>query len=142
MEHIQAHTDLRHATADTSSREPAVGLSGARQQAQAQPPTAPPLPKGGDSPLRGVSLSSAQATLGIGRTLVTDYIMGANNTLAEIRVIDPTTYQVVAASPPETIAQIRQEMLAYQSLGKDSGARPDNGPTAGVTPPEAARSAE
>jgi len=135
MEHLQTHTDLRQATTDTSSRQLAVV---AQQQAQAQSSSH----MGGDSPLRGISLSSAQATLGAGRTLVTDYIMGADNTLAEIRVIDPTTHQVVAASPPETIAQIRQEMLAYQSLGKDSGTRPDNGPTVGVTPPEAARSAE
>jgi len=119
MEQVQAHTDLRQATADTSSRQLAVG---AQQQAQAQSSSH----MGGDSPLHGISLSSAQATLGTGRTLVTDYIMGANNTLAEIRVIDPNTHQIVAASPPETIAQIRQEMLTYQNLGKDAGTRPGN----------------
>ena len=116
MEQVQAHTDLRQATTDMSSRELAVG---AQQQAQAQSSSH----MGADSPLRGISLSSAQATLGAGRTLVTDYIMGGDNTLAEIRVVDPTTHQVVATSPPETIAQMRQEMLAYQSLGKDGGNR-------------------
>ena len=135
MEHLQTHTDLRQATTDTSSRQLAVV---AQQQAQAQSPSH----MGGDSPLRGISLSSAQATLGAGRTLVTDYIMGANNTLAEIRVIDPTTHQIVAASPPETIAQMRQEMLTYQNLGKDAGTRPDNGPTAGMPPLEKAKPVE
>ncbi len=135
MEQVQAHTDLRQATTDMSSRELAVG---AQQQAQAQSSSH----MGADSPLRGISLSSAQATLGAGRTLVTDYIMGADNTLAEIRVVDPTTHQVVAASPPETIAQMRQEMLAYQNLGKDAGTRPDNGPTAGMPPLEKAKPVE
>lgn len=116
MEQVQAHTDLRQATTDTSSRELAVGV---QQQTQAQSSNH----MGADSPLRGISLSSAQATLGAGRTLVTDYIMGADNTLAEIRVIDPTTHQIVAASPPETIAQMRQEMLTYQNLGKEAGNR-------------------
>ncbi len=135
MEQVQAHTDLRQATTDMSSRELAVG---AQQQAQAQSSSH----MGADSPLRGISLSSAQATLGAGRTLVTDYIMGGDNTLAEIRVVDPTTHQVVAASPPETIAQMRQEMLAYQNLGKDAGTRPDNGPTAGMPPLEKAKPVE
>ncbi len=135
MEQVQAHTDLRQATTDTSSRELTVG---AQQQTQAQSSSH----MGADSPLRGISLSSAQATLGAGRTLVTDYIMGANNTLAEIRVIDPTTHQIVAASPPETIAQMRQEMLTYQNLGKDAGTRPDNGPTAGMPPLEKAKPVE
>ena len=118
MEQVQAHTNLQQATIDTSSRQLAVG---AQQQTQAE--SSNHLSEGGDSPLRGVSLSSAQATLGTGRTLVTDYILGANNTLAEIRVIDPATHQIVAASPPETIAQMRQEMLTYQNLGKDAGNR-------------------
>jgi len=135
MEQVQAHTDLRQTTTDTSSRELAVG---AQQQAQAQSSSH----MGADSPLRGISLSSAQATLGAGRTLVTDYIMGADNTLAEIRVIDPTTHQIVAASPPETIAQMRQEMLNYQNLGKDAGTRPDNRPTAGMPPLEKAKPVE
>ena len=137
MEQVQAYTNLRQATADTSSRQLAVG---AQQQTQAQSSNL--MSGGADSPLRGVSLSSAQATLGAGRTLVTDYIMGANNTLAEIRVIDPTTHQIVAASPPETIAQMRQEMLTYQNLGKDAATRPDNGPTAGMPPLEKAKPAE
>ena len=136
LEQLQAHTNLQQATIDTSSRQLAVGVGAQQQKAQSS------NHMGADSPLRGISLSSAQATLGTGRTLVTDYIMGADNTLAEIRVIDPTTHQIVAASPPETIAQIRQEMLTYQKLGKDAGTQPDNSPTTGMTPLKAAQSAE
>ncbi len=67
------------------------------------------------SPLQGLSLADASATLGAGRNLVADYVIDADNRLAEIRLIDPTTHQVVAASPPDTIMQMQQEMRAYQS---------------------------
>lgn len=111
----QIHARLEHAVV-AASREAAPARGDTPAAAAAV--TAQPASGTGDSPLRGISLSSATATLGAGRTLITDYIMGANNTLAEIRVIDPATHQVVAVSPPETITHIQQEMLAYQSLGK------------------------
>ncbi len=115
MKRVQAHTDLGQAVA-RASHEFAGESSGVQQQSPAQLPTAS-TPAYDASPLHGLSISSARATLGAGRSLVTDYIMAADNTLAEIRVIDPTTHQVVAESPPDSIARMRQEMLAYQTLG-------------------------
>lgn len=64
--------------------------------------------------LHGLSLADASVALGGGRSLVADYVVGTDSRLAEIRLIDPTTHQVVAASPPDSIAQIQQEMRAYQ----------------------------
>lgn len=68
--------------------------------------------------LQGLTLADASATISSGHNLVANYVMGANNQVAEIRVIDQTTHQVIAASPPDSIARIQQEMVAYQGLGK------------------------
>ena len=86
----------------------------AARAAQAAPPQADA------SQLQGVSLVDVSASLGSGRNLVADYVMSADNHLAEIRVIDSTTHEVIAESPPDSIAQIQQEMLAYQGVASRS----------------------
>lgn len=88
-----------------------------------------------DNPLRGLSLAGASVTIGTGRNLVTDYVLGADNKLAQIRVIDQTTHQVIAVSPPDSIARMQQEILTYQRLAHDSQA-PQNNSTASISPPE------
>lgn len=96
------------------------------RQAAAQSRPAPvaqqqaPATQQDDDALQGVSLADASATIGSGRNLVADYVMGANNQLAAIRVIDPTTHQVIAASPPDSIARMQQEIAAYQSIASQS----------------------
>ena len=67
-----------------------------------------------------LSLADASATLGDGRTLVADYVVGANNKVAQIRVIDPTTHQVIAESPPDTIARMQEEVFAYQGVANQT----------------------
>ena len=99
-----AHIDAASAAQPAASGQPTSG------EARLDPASGTDL-----SPLHGLSLADASATLGTGRNLVADYVIDANNRLAEIRLIDPTTHQVVAASPPDTITQIQQEMRAYQS---------------------------
>ena len=90
-----------------------------------------------DNPLRGLSLAGASMTIGTGRNLVTDYVLGADNKLAQIRVIDQTTHQVIAASPPDTIARMQQEILTYQRLAHNSNSQtPQNNATSSITPPE------
>ncbi len=110
LEHVQA--DQARGEAHISPGEGAQHARGATDGA-----TEASSPQQDPSPLEGVSLVDASASLSVGQTLVTDYVLGANNTLAQIRVIDPTTHQVVAESPPDSIARMRQEMLAYQTLG-------------------------
>ncbi len=82
-------------------------------EGQAQPALAQP----DSAELGRLTLPSAQAVLSSGRNLVADYIMGDDNRLLQIRMIDPVTHQVVAESPPSTIARMQQEVLTYQDLG-------------------------
>lgn len=88
-----------------------------------------------DNPLRGLSLAGASVTIGTGRNLVTDYVLGADNKLAQIRVIDQTTHQVIAVSPPDSIARMQQEILTYQRLAHDSQA-PQSSSSSSISPPE------
>lgn len=89
------------------------------RQASAAP--SPAAGANGDADgLQGLSLVDASATIGSGRNLVADYVMGAGNQLAQIRVIDPTTHQVVAVSPPDSIARMQQEIFAYQGVASQS----------------------
>lgn len=85
-------------------------------------PAAAPLTNSDADELQGLTLADASATISSGHNLVASYVMGANNQLAEIRVIDQTTHQVIAASPPDSIARIQQEMVAYQGLGNQNQA--------------------
>jgi hypothetical protein len=85
------------------------------QQPEPQAQPAPAQPASAD--LNNLTLPSAQAVLSSGRNLVADYVMGNDNHLLQIRVIDPSTHQVIAASPPSTIARLQQEVLTYQGLG-------------------------
>lgn len=90
---------------------------------QVAPASAAPASAGAQ--LQGVTLADVTATLGVGRNLVADYVMGTGNQLAQIRVIDPATRQVVAESPPDSIQHMQQEMLTYQSLANQSRAAAD-----------------
>lgn len=121
---LQAYTFGPHARVDTGPREAeraGLDTQPADAAAQPQPQHAHKPSSTAESPLQGLSLAGATAALGSGQSLITDYIMGADASLAQIRVIDPTTHQVVAASPPDTIAQIQQEMLAYQNVARRIG---------------------
>lgn len=107
---VQAHTPPEAAPS------PAEQSPVARRAAEQARPAA----SGDSSALQGVSLVDASATIGSGRNLVADYVMGANNQIEEIRVIDPTTHQVIAASPPDSIARMQQEIAAYQGVASQS----------------------
>lgn len=92
-----------------------------RTPATEAPRQAPARPVDPDADeLQGLTLADASATISSGHNLVANYVMGANNQLAEIRVIDQTTHQVIAASPPDSIARIQQEMVAYQGLANQT----------------------
>jgi hypothetical protein len=144
MEHTQLQPPVRQVYAEANRERldaPAPVASAHLQQTHAHRPSSSE-----ESPLQGLSLAGAAAALGGGHTLIADYIMGADASLAQIRVIDPTTRQVVASSPPDTIARIQQEMLAYQNAAK--GSAPSAPPSAEArgkidpAPPEIAQSAE
>ncbi len=64
----------------------------------------------------GFSLVDASASLAGRNSVVTDVVLGANNQVSGIRVIDSVTHQVIAESPPDTIARMREEVLAYQDV--------------------------
>lgn len=81
-----------------------------------------PLPRQDDAQGMNLSLVDAFAIIGAGRNLVTDYIVGPNNQVAHIQVTDPTTGEVIASSPPDSISRIQQEMQAYQNLASQGHA--------------------
>ena len=85
-------------------------LKPVRKQGQAAPPTA------GQSSPQGFSLIDASASLGGRNSMITDVMIGANNQVSGIRVIDSTTHQVIAESPPESIARMQEEVAAYQDV--------------------------
>ncbi len=123
--------------AEITQTSPAAQASQARVADTAAPPRPAPssaAPASGGVSLAGVSLIDAAASLSAGRSLVADYVMGSNNQLAQIRVIDPTTHQVIAESPPDSIARMQQEVLAYQGVASQS--------RAAFAPPEGASPAE
>jgi len=64
----------------------------------------------------GFSLVDASASLAGRNSVVTDVVLGANNQVSGIRVIDSVTHEVIAESPPDTIARMREEVLAYQDV--------------------------
>lgn len=115
MNEITAHATPADATT-RAAMTPQVD-----RQSSAAPQPAAATNAGADADgLQGLSLVDASATIGSGRNLVADYVMGAGNQLAQIRVIDPTTHQVVAVSPPDSIARMQQEIFAYQGVASQS----------------------
>lgn len=84
----------------------------AARQAQAAPPPA----SQDQPPSQGFSLIDASASLGGRNSMITDVTLGANNQVSGIRVIDSKTHQVIAESPPESIARMQEEVLAYQDV--------------------------
>lgn len=100
----------------TERPQPAVERVAATPRNQEARPSDPDV-----AALQGLSLADASVTISSGRNLVADYVLGANNQLTQIRVIDQTTHQVVAESPPDSIARMQQEMQAYQGLGSQAG---------------------
>ncbi len=106
-----------HVPAEAAQAPAEPGLAARRSTEQTRP-----APSQDSGALQGVSLVDASATIGSGRNLVADYVMGANNQIEAIRVIDPTTHQVIAASPPDSIARMQQEIAAYQGVASQSKA--------------------
>lgn len=109
-----------------------VSVAASRAAVQAAPvahdasmPSESAAPQANDSALQGVSLVDATAAISSGRGLVANYVMGSNSKLAQIRVIDPTTNEVIAESPPDSIARMQQEVLAYQGVANQSRATID-----------------
>ena len=71
----------------------------------------------GDQAATGAfSLVDASASLAGRNSVVTDVVLGANNQISGIRVIDSVTHEVIAESPPDSIARMREEVLAYQDV--------------------------
>src|SRR5579862_6032813 len=58
--------------------------------------------------LRGISLVDAVATLGSRNSMVTQMILGADNQVASVRVVDSVTHKVIAECPPDSIARAQQ----------------------------------
>ena len=108
--------------AQASQARAAEAAASARPAPSSAAPQASGVSQAGAVSLAGVSLVDAAASLSAGRSLVADYVMGSNNQLAQIRVIDPTTHQVIAESPPDSIARMQQEVLAYQGVASQSRA--------------------
>ncbi len=103
-------------TAGATAAQPAPDL--AQNAVRTSDTTSPAAPPTDASPLDGLSLIAAAATINAGRSLITNYVMGSDNQLAQIRLIDPATHQIIAEVPPDSIAQMQQEILAYQNLAK------------------------
>ncbi|MGH2389799.1 MAG: hypothetical protein ACRDIE_16480 [Chloroflexota bacterium] len=101
-------------SADASAREAA---SQSVQAATMGPAT---VAAGDASPAGGFSLVDAAASLAGRNGVVTDVVVGGNNQIAAIRIIDSVTHQVVAESPPDSIARMREEVLAYQDVVRES----------------------
>jgi len=68
----------------------------------------------------GISFSmvDAFATVGSRSAMRTDIVFGPNSQVAQIRVIDAETHQVISTSPPDSIAHMQMEMQAYQEAVK------------------------
>jgi hypothetical protein len=75
---------------------------------------------GSPSPAGGFSLVDAAASLAGRNGVVTEVVIGGNNQISAIRILDSVTHQVVAESPPESIAHMREEILAYQDVVRGS----------------------
>ncbi len=109
--------DTRQRTAvhsnDSGLEQLSTARAAERVQASPQTPAAP-------SP-HGFSLVDAAASIGNRTNLVTDIVMGPDNQVAQIRVIDAVTHQVIAKSPPDSIARMQQEMQAYQDILRSNG---------------------
>lgn len=68
----------------------------------------------------GFSLVDAAASLAGRNGVVTEVVIGGDNQISAIRILDSVTHQVVAESPPESIAHMREEILAYQDVVRGS----------------------
>jgi len=66
------------------------------------------------------SLVDAAASLAGRNGVVTEVVIGGDNQISAIRILDSVTHQVVAESPPESIAHMREEILAYQDVVRGS----------------------
>ena len=78
-------------------------------------------PAQGSSAPQGMSLVAAVASISTGRSMITDMVFGSDNQVTQIRVIDPATHRVIAATPPDTIARFEREVAAYQQVARDAG---------------------
>jgi hypothetical protein len=74
-----------------------------------------------DGVLHGYPLIAASAALSSGQNMITTLIYGPDNEVTQIRVLDASTHQVIAACPPDTIARAQREMIAYQRVARAWG---------------------
>ena len=96
--------------ANLGGSDPALALPGAAspQPATSGRPTAP----------KTMSLVDAMASLGSRNNMVTSIVVGGDNRIAQIRVVDAVTLEVIAESQPDSIAHMEQEMQAYQQVAR------------------------
>lgn len=111
----EIRTDTRGAEAARQA-EPAAGRAPVDSPAAAG---AGPQAVGQGVSLRGISVADAVASVGSRNNIVTSIVMGGDSSIAQIRVVDAVTHQVIAESPPDTIARMQDEMLAYQQVARN-----------------------
>ena len=102
-----AQSPLQNISQTAPAAPPAAG---AQSSSPAQVASAP----------QGMSLIAAVATVSTGRSMITDMVFGPDNQVTQIRVIDPSTHRVIAATPPDTIARFEREVAAYQQVARDA----------------------
>lgn len=74
-----------------------------------------------DVALHGFGLIAASAELSSGQHMITTLLYGPDDQVAQIRVLDANTHQVIAECPPDTIARAQREMMAYQHVARAWG---------------------
>ncbi|MGH2409856.1 MAG: hypothetical protein ACRDGS_05735 [Chloroflexota bacterium] len=94
-----------------------AGMTESSSQTAGAGPAGPVAASAGDQDsASGFSLVDASASLAGRNSVVTDVVLGTNNQISGIRVIDSVTHEVIAESPPDSIARMREEVLAYQDV--------------------------
>lgn len=111
---VQSLTNT-HPVADATSAH-------ARGAAVAQDAAAAPRAKDAQQAGRSgtLSLAAAQASISAGQNLVAHFVVSPTGTVSAIRVVDPTTGQVIAENPPDSIARMQQEIATYQKMAQAS----------------------
>jgi hypothetical protein len=67
----------------------------------------------------GFALLAAFASVGTRSSMVTDLVFGPGNQVAQIRVVDAVTHQVISTSPPDSIAHMQLEVQQYEDAAKN-----------------------
>jgi hypothetical protein len=106
--------DRPSATNQLSSQEQAAAPEHVSAQARPVSPKA-----GGASVDSGFPLVDAYASLGSRSVIRSDVVYGPDNQVAQIRVVDALTREVICSSPPDTIAHMQMEIEAYQEAARN-----------------------